>query len=228
MDTLNLIIVDDHPLYRFGTQSVIKKQLPKVNILAEYGSGEELLVYLQGGVLPDIVLLDVMMPGIGGIKTAQTIKEKYPDIKIIMLSSEIDPETINKLLDIGVNGYLSKLVVKEDLAHAMLSVVEGNLFYGQDIARIIYDACIAKTNSLSSTDKEEENTTTNDRVYLTKREEEIIALLCNGLATKEIAEELCISKRTIDNHKANIMQKMGFHSTVELVKYAIKEGIVIL
>ncbi len=227
-DTLKLIIVDDHALYRLGERSVIKEKIPKAKILADYGSGQELLVGLRSGLLPDIVLLDIVMPGISGIETAKKIKEDYPEIKIIMLSSEVAPEIINEILDIGVNGYLSKLAVKDDLADAIKSVSEGNLFYGQDIARIIYDTYISQSVEIPSPRKSFFSLKKSEKKLFTEREKQVIEFLCEGITTKEIAAKLNVSKRTVDTHKSNIMQKLGFYSTVELVKYAIKEGMVTL
>lgn len=217
MNNLKIIMVDDHDLFRLGVRSVITNKLPQVTILAEYSSGEELLQELAESEKPHIILLDIIMSGISGIETARQLKKKYPDIKIIMLSSEVASEIINELLDIGVDGYLSKLVLKEDLAEAILSVAEGEIYYGQDITHIMYNAYIAERGKKSK-----------QKVHITEREREVIELLCEGITMKEIADRLNISKRTIDTHKSNIMQKLGFHSTIELVKYAIKEGIVVL
>ncbi len=227
-EILKLVIVDDHALYRLGERAVISEKLPTVKILAEYSSGQELLVGFKSGLVPDIILLDIVMPGINGIETAKKIKQDYPEIKIIMLSSEVAPEIINELLDIGVNGYLSKLAVKDDLADAIKSVSEGNLFYGQDIARIVYNTYISQSTQTPSSKKSFFSLKRNDNVSFSEREKKIIEFLCEGITTKEVAARLNVSKRTIDTHKSNIMQKLGFHSTVELVKYAIKEGMVTL
>lgn len=222
-----IIIVDDHALYRLGISTVIREKIPYGTILAEYSSGQELLLHLATGTEPDILLLDIIMPEITGIDLAKIIKEDYPNIKILILSSEVETKVIMQLLDIGVNGYLSKLTAKDDLVKAIESIAEGNLFYGQDISRIIYDTYIAKNIS------QKEGSCIFKKKYhpnitLTKREIEVVELLCEGLLLKEVADRLCLSKRTIENHKANIMGKLGFHSIADLVKYAIKEGIVIL
>ncbi len=227
MEKINIIIVDDHALYRLGEQAVIKEKLPQATILGEFNSGQALLVHLENNLLPDVVLLDIIMPGINGIETAKIIREKYPQIKIVMLSSEVAPEIINKLIDIGVDGYLSKLAVKEDLANAILTVCDNNLYYGQDISRIIYDTYIAQSVK-KNTRKSQVRIQNNNKVAFTNKEEEIIKLLCDGLTIQEIADKSDISKRTVETHKSNIMQKLGFRSSIELVKYAIKEGIVIL
>ncbi len=216
---IKLIIVDDHALYRLGERTVITEKLPNVTILKECSSGIEFFEYLKDGEQPDLILLDIVMPGMTGIEVARKLRKTHPNIKIMMLSSEVEPEIIYEILEIGVEGYLSKLAVKEDLATAIQNVMIGNHFYGQDISVIIYDAYIAKQNNPNKP---------HEKVAFTEREMEIIELLCEGMIVKEIAQKLNISKRTVDNHKAKIMSKLGFHSTVELVKYAIKEGIIIL
>ncbi len=223
MKPIKIIIVDDHALFRIGERAVITEDLPDAQILAEYSSGEELLVHLQSGVLPDIVLLDIVLEGMTGVEVAKVLKEKYPDIKIIILSSEIEPALVVELLDIGINAYLSKLSVKKDLVNAIRSVNKGNLFYGKNIAHIIYDSVAAVEN------KKEKKTLwrrKEKKCELSDREEQIIRLFCDGFSMKEIAEKLSVSKRTIENHKSNIMKKMDFKTSVDIIKYAVKHGII--
>ncbi len=219
MEKIKIIIIDDHALYRLGERTVITEKVPNATILKECGSGIELFNYLEEGEQPNLVLLDIVMPEMNGVIVAKKLRKEYPDIKIMMLSSEVEPEIIYEILEIGVEGYLSKLAVKDDLALAIQNVIAGNHFYGQDISQIMYDTYIAKQNNPKDD---------SGKVEFTERESEIIELLCEGLTVKEIAAKLYISKRTVDNHKAKIMKKLGFHSIIELVKYAIKEGIVIL
>lgn len=224
MGAIKIIIVDDHALFRVGERAVITKDLPNATILGDYSSGEELLVHLNSGVLPDLVLLDIIMPNMTGIEVAGILKNDYPDVKIIMLSSEVETNTVQELLDIGINGYLSKMAVNEDLVNAISAVMTGNLYYGRDIAKIMYDIHLSKSGEVNKqlckkTAKYQE---------LTNREIEIVKLYCDGFTAKEIAEKLFVSERTVSNHKANIMQKLGFQNTVDLVKYAIQEKIIVL
>lgn len=221
MEKFNLILVDDHPLYRIGLRDIIKKHLPEANILAEYESGIDLLENLENLPTPDILLLDIIMPGISGIKTAKIIREKYPDIKIVMLSAEVSKEYIEVLLDIGVAGYLNKLAAEDVLINAIKEVLSGNQFWGQTVSKILYDIYI-------STQKSSPSATGTKQATLTPKEEEVVVLLCEGLTLKEIAQKLNLSPRTIDTHKANVMKKMNFHSIVDIVKYAIKEGIIVV
>lgn len=224
MNKSNIIIVDDHDLYRLGLRSIIEKNIPEISIIAEYSSGKELLHHLENKTIPQLVMLDILMPGISGVELAEIIRKKYPEIKILVVSSEVSVKVIGELLDIGVEGYLSKLTTKKYLVSALNVLLEGEKFYGQEITKILYNVYVSKQNSQTKgwfkADKKE--------VKLTAQEKKIIELLCDGLSSKKIAEELFISPRTVDNHKTRIMQKLNFHSTVELVKYAIKEGIIVL
>lgn len=225
MNAFNIILVDDHALYRLGVKTVISEKLPEASIIGEYGSGKELFVHLDNGVIPEVIILDIIMPEMTGLEISKILKKTYPEIKIIILSSEADAETIQELLDINVDGYLSKLVVKEDLANAVKAVMEGNHFYGQDIAKILYDIYVAKKmkkskiNIFFKAGKE---------VALTEREKEIIRLFCEGIGAKDIAQLLKLSIRTVNNHKFKVMQKLGFNNNIDLVKYAIKENIISL
>lgn len=225
MNAFNIILVDDHALYRLGVKTVISEKLPEASIIGEYGSGKELFVHLDNGVIPEVIILDIIMPEMTGLEISKILKKTYPEIKIIILSSEADAETIQELLDINVNGYLSKLVVKEDLANAVRAVMEGNHFYGQDIAKILYDIYVAKKMKKS---KINIFFKAGKKVALTEREKEIIRLFCEGIGAKDIALLLKLSIRTVNNHKFKIMQKLGFNNNIDLVKYAIKEKIISL
>lgn len=225
MDTLKLIIVDDHALYRLGVKAVLTEKIPQAEILAECSSGKELLVYLENNTIPELIILDIVMPEMNGVQVAKVLRKEYPKVKIIMLSSEMSPDIINEILDIGVDGYLSKLAVKVDLISAIEAVLSGNLFYGKDIAKVMYDIHVSKNQKQKKYALFQKK---KSAYLLSEREKEIVELLCEGFSVKEIANQLNVSPRTIDNHKARVMQKLGFHNTIELVKYAIREKIVLL
>lgn len=211
-----VILVDDHSLLRIGVRTVIKETMPSIEVLAEYGSGQELLMHLTQNTHPDIVLLDIIMPDMSGIETASIIRATYPKIKIIILSSETDTETAEKLISIGVDGYLSKMSIQQDLVNAIKAVQRDELFYGRDVAKIMYGAYVSKTSASQMADD----------VNITDREKEIIELLCSGLSIKKIAEQLDLSARTVEHHKTSIMRKLGFENSVELIRYAIRAGII--
>lgn len=217
-----IILVDDHALYRIGLRTTIFAMDGQLSIIGECGSGSEFSMLLQQNVVPDLVILDIRMPDESGIAIARRLKIEHPKIKIIILSSEVSEETVSELLEIDVEGYLSKMAQMTDIEKAIRTVISGSHYYGQSVAKIMYDVFLAKTGITPkkkrfSTKKEQE---------LTPREIEIIQHLCNGYSAKEVADQLNLSFRTIETHRNNILRKLGFNNTAELIKYAVKQGIV--
>lgn len=223
MTKYNVILIDDHSLFRLGVKAVLAEKFTELNIVAEYDSGKDFLADITSNSLPDLVILDILMPEISGIEVAKTLKQEYPNVKIIMLSTDISQKTVEQLLDIGVDAYLSKLAVKEDLDNAINAVLAEKHFFGQDIEKVLYEVYKSKQNS-----PQKRRLFQKKKPIITEREEELIKLFCDGLTVKEIADQLKVSPKTVNNHKFNIMQKLGFHCNVELIKYAIRERIVVL
>ena len=219
---IRIILVDDHELYRIGLRTTIAAMDAPLSIIGECASGKEFALLLQKNSIPDLVILDIRLPDESGIDIARRLKNEYPQIKIIMLSSEVSAETVSELLEIGAEGYLSKMAQMTDVGKAIRTVISGNNYYGQSVAKIMYDVYLAKTaitpkKKLFSTKKEQ---------ALTPREIEIIQHLCNGHSAKEVGDKLNLSFRTIETHRNNIMRKLGFNNTAELIKYAVKHGMV--
>jgi DNA-binding NarL/FixJ family response regulator len=209
MDKINIILVDDHQMFRDGVKSVLSDE-ENIKIIGEVGSGKELYELLES-ITPDLIITDISMPDISGIEVAQYITENYPNIKILILSMHSNKEFITKALSVGANGYLPKDTSMSELLEAINTIYKGDNYFNKSISDTIL-------NSLMNKPKEENKS-------LTKREKEIINLVVDGLSNKEIADKLCISIRTVDSHKNNIMQKLNLKSSVELVKYAIKNNL---
>jgi DNA-binding NarL/FixJ family response regulator len=217
-----IILVDDHALYRIGLRTTIATMDGQPIIIGECASGSELRMLLQQNIISNLVILDIRMPDESGIDIARRMKSEYPQIKIIMLSSEVTAETVNELLEIDVEGYLSKMAQMSDIEKAIRTVISGTHYYGQSVAKIMYDVYLAKKDitprkKLFSTKKEQ---------ALTPREIEIIQHLCEGYSAKEVGDKLNLSFRTIETHRNNILRKLGFNNIAELIKYAVKHGIV--
>lgn len=217
-----IVLVDDHALYRIGLRTTIAAMDAQLSIIGECASGREFTMLLQQNIIPDLVILDIRLPGESGIDIARQLKSEYPQIKIIMLSSEVSAETVSELLEIGVEGYLNKLAQMADIEKAIRMVISGCHYYGQSVAKIMHDVYLAKTaiatkKKLFSTKKEQ---------ALTPRETEIIQHLCEGHSAKEVGDRLNLSFRTIETHRNNILRKLGFSNTTELIKYAVIKGIV--
>ncbi len=218
-----IVLVDDHALYRIGLRSTIAAMDAQLNIIGECGSSSEFTLLLQQKSLPDLVILDICLPDESGIAIARRLKIEYPQIKIIMLSSEVSAETVSELLEIDVEGYLSKMAQMGDIEKAIRTVISGTHYYGQSVAKIMYDVYLAKTGI---TPKKRLFASKEETVF-TPREIEIIQHLCDGHSAKEVGDKLSVSHRTIETHRNNILRKLGFNNTAELIKYAVKQGIVV-
>ena len=208
---MNLALLDDHDLIRAGIRSALNGMPHQVTIDA--GTAEAFFDQLADGVPCDLVLLDVLMPGTSGIEVAQRLRAEYPDIKIIIVLVDTKEYIINQLMQIGIDGFISKNGPLEEVRAAVASVEEGVPYYGRDLAVLVRDIVDARLDKKSS-------------ALLTKRELEIIEACCSGLMGKEIAEKFHISLRAVNSHKTNIFNKLGLNSSVEMVRFALEHGII--
>ena len=208
---MNIALLDDHQFVRIGVATTLRNT--KHTITISVATADELFNALHQGTPCDILLLDILLPGMNGIEVAKRMRSEYPKIKIIVLSVDSREYTLIQLLQIGIDGFVSKRGTQDEVVRAIDYVENGVPFYGRDIAILIRDISDAKLNK--------QNT-----AALTKRELEIIQACCDGLLGKEIAEQLNISLRAVNSHKTNIFNKLGISSSVELVRFAIEHGII--
>ena len=208
---MNIGILDDHELIRIGVSSVLHDTTHVVSISA--ACAEDLFAALESGTSCDLLLLDILMPGTNGFEVAKRMRTEYPDIKIIVLSVDTKEYVITRLMQIGIDGFISKNGPLEEVKLAIDSVAEGVPFYGRDLAVRVRDIVDAQPNKRSS-------------ALLTKRELEIIEACCAGLLGKEISEKFHISLRAVNSHKTNIFNKLGISSSVEMVRFALEHGII--
>lgn len=208
---MNIGILDDHELIRIGVSSVLHDTTHVVSISA--ACAEDLFAALESGTSCDLLLLDILMPGANGFEVAKRMRTEYPDIKIIVLSVDTKEYVITRLMQIGIDGFISKNGPLEEVKLAIDSVAEGVPFYGRDLAVLVRDIVDAQPNRKSS-------------ALLTKRELEIIEACCAGLLGKEISEKFHISLRAVNSHKTNIFNKLGISSSVEMVRFALEHGII--
>lgn len=208
---MNIAILDDHELIRVGIASTLQSTPHTVSISA--ATANQLFEALQAGTPCDILLLDILMPDTDGVEVAQRLRQEYPAIKIIVLSIDNREYTLMQLLQIGMDGFVSKSSPLTEVSQAIESVAQGVPFYGRDMAVLIRDITDAKLNNKNI-------------AALSKRELEIIKACCDGLLGKEIADKFCISLRAVNSHKTNIFNKLGLSSSVELVRFAIEHGII--
>jgi len=217
MNTIKIIMVDDHQIVRDGIKALIIDD-ENIEIIGEASNSVELFKLLQDKN-PDIILLDISLPEISGIEIAKRLTEEYPSVKTLMLSMYMSEEFITNSIEAGAKGYLPKTTTQKELLDAINAIYKGGEFYNNTVSDILLKSYIKKTQSKN---KEEEAKSVN----ITKRELEILKLFAEGLTNKEIADKLFISIRTVESHKNNIMQKLELKTTVELVKYAIRNNII--
>ena len=214
MEKIRVIMVDDHELFRLSLRTAIEYCYTDIVIAGEAGSGAAFFKLLKT-VEADIVLLDIAMPGMSGIEIARRLKTDYPDMKILTVSAESAFSTVEAMMAVGVDGFVSKSNCKpEILVEAIHSIMQGLDYFGKDISDIISRIYIAKKR------------TTQVGEEFSEQERKIIELCLEGLPAKLIADRLNISTRTVDWHKSNIFSKLGINSTLELVQFVIKNNIV--
>jgi DNA-binding NarL/FixJ family response regulator len=211
---VKIIVVDDHRLFRIGLKAAFSASHPEIVIVGEADCGDALF---RLPVLPtaDIVLLDINLPDINGAAIARRLRQEYPALKILAVSAENTAETVQTMLETGIDGFISKQRGDTDeLAEAIHAIMDGLEYFGRDISSIIYGVYVAKKKSTTVTQE------------FTEREKEVIIACRDGLLCKEIAVRLGISVRTVNTHKEKIFQKLGINNTMEMVQYALKHGVI--
>jgi DNA-binding NarL/FixJ family response regulator len=216
MDTkINIAIADDHNLFRKGLKSLLR-DFDFVGEIYEASNGSELLDVLSiVNPFPEIVLLDINMPVMDGIKATEKIREKYNDLKIIVLTMEDNEHFVLQMLDYGINGYLLKNCDPDELADAIESVMKKDFYFTENITDFIHKAYFLK-NHIHQKKQEVPN--------LTSREKEILQLICQEMNTYEIADRLFLSPRTVESHRKNIIEKAGVKNIAGLIIYAIRNN----
>ncbi len=208
---LNIIIVDDHEFFRSGLKMVINR-LKYARVIGEAANGKEFLNLLSEKE-PDIVLIDIQMPVMNGIEATRLAMEEFPDLKIVALTMFDDEEYVQSMIDAGARGFLLKNITREVLDQALQAIQSGNNYYSPELWGFF-------TRKVVSEPRNDED------VQLTRREKEILQLICDGLSNKEIADRLFISERTVIGHKSNLLSKTNTKSSVGLLSYAIKNRLV--
>lgn len=206
---IKLILADDHKLFREGVRSILEN-VDEIEIVDEVDDGRALINSLRINKA-DLIILDISMPGFSGIEACRLIHKEYPCIKVLILSMHSEESFIRSAIEAGASGYLPKEIDHTELIEAIQTIFKGGSYFGKDISSRLISSYLTK-----------------DKQHLTPREKEIIVLVCDGLSNKEIADKLSISVRTVDCHKNNILQKLGLKSSVDLVKYALKNELVSL
>lgn len=212
MQPYRIIVADDHILFRQGVSHMLAAS-PACEVVAEAGDGPAVIARVQQH-LPDIVLLDISMPGMGGMEVIREIKARNPGVRLLVLTMHNNVEYMAEALEAGADGYILKQDAYNDLITAIDTVCRGQSYLSPLIAGQMTRDFIKRLKG--RTDK--------PAGTLTRRQREVLALVADGKTSRQIADTLCISVRTVENHRAAIMEKIGARTTADLVRFAIGKG----
>ncbi len=215
MSKIRVLLADDHLILREGIRSLLGK-VPDIEVVGEAGEGGEAVAKVEQ-LVPDVVLMDITMPGMSGLEATRQIKQKYPQVKVLILTIHATNQYLSQMLQAGASGYVVKTTATSELISAIRAVHQGDVYLYPSITRMLVE------NYLQRVKGGEEKTSYEG---LTSREREILMYIAEDKKNKEIADLLGISVRTVQAHRTNLMDKLGAHDRTELVKYAINKGII--
>jgi DNA-binding NarL/FixJ family response regulator len=215
MREIKVLIVDDHAIVRDGICSLLALA-GDIEVVGEAANGMEGLEKV-GELLPDVVLMDIAMPVMGGLEAIRRIHKEFAGIKILALTQYDDKEHVFPAIQAGATGFVSKTAASSELAHGIRAVSAGESYLSPSIARLFVEDYQSVALTEANNDPYEQ---------LTDREREMLKLVVEGYKTRQIAELLNITPKTVEGHKTSLMKKLGIHSNLDLVKYALRRGII--
>lgn len=213
MAKIRVLVVDDHAIVREGICSLLARR-KDMEVVGQAADGKQAIAQVAA-LRPDVVLMDIAMPGMNGVEATQEIVRLFPGIRVLVLTQYENKEYVFPLLRVGAAGYVFKRARATELIDAIRAVYTEGAFLPPSVARAVVDDVKQLPGPESSR-----------QPILTEREQEVVRLVAEGLSSREIAERLCLSVKTVDTHRANIMEKIGVHNVAELIRYAIRAGIV--
>jgi DNA-binding NarL/FixJ family response regulator len=216
MQKITVLLADDHTVVRQGLRALLVVE-GDIEIVGEAETGRQAVVMAKK-LLPDVVVMDIAMPLLNGLEATRQITKQLPDTKVLVLSSYSDDEYVQQLTEAGASGYLVKQTAANDLLKAIREAKKGNAFFSPSIAKRLRDQCREAFVSGTPVKKRTD--------YLTSRESEVLQLIAEGQANKQIAAELCISIKTVEKHRQQVMNKLNIHDVAGLTRHAISKGII--
>lgn len=215
MQKIKVLIVDDHTIVRDGVRALLAL-VSDVEVVGEASNGLEALDKVNQ-LAPDVVLMDIAMPIMDGLEATKRIRKEFPGTKVLVLTQYDEEEYIFSIVEAGAQGYITKAAASSDLSTGIRAVYQGKSFLSPTAAKALIEDYQRNAATRSKNDPYEQ---------LTEREREILKLAAEGHTTKEIADILILSPKTIEGYKTNLMVKLDIHNKTELIKYAIRKGIV--
>ncbi|MGW8251250.1 MAG: response regulator [Anaerolineales bacterium] len=212
---IRVMLVDDHAVVRVGLRMMLENE-EDVEICGEAASASEAILQAARDK-PDVILMDIGLPDMTGIEATREIKRAYPEIAVVALTIHEDEEYFFKMLDAGASGYVPKRAAPEELLSAIRAADSGEVYLYPSLAKLLVRDFLGQQSHVKDSDS------LND---LTAREQEVLGLLAEGLNNADIGDKLSISPKTVARHRENIMNKLNLHSRTDLVKYAIRKGII--
>jgi len=215
MQKIKVLVVDDHTIVRDGISALLALA-GDIEVIGEATNGNE-AIKLVSELHPDVVLMDIAMPIMGGLEATRRISKEFPDTKVLVITQHDDKEYVFPVLESGASGLISKAGASSELSSGIRSVYRGDSFLSPSVAKLLVE-------NFQSTAGERNQQDPYNR--LTGREREILKLLAEGYSNQAIAEMLVITPKTVEGHKTNLMSKLGIHNRIDLVKYALRKGII--
>ena len=217
MSKIKVLIADDHTLVRQGIRSLLALAAD-IEIVGEAADGRQAVEKVRQ-LVPDVVLMDLAMPKMGGLEATRRIRKEFPATRVIAVTQYDDSEYVIPVIEAGARGFVTKMASPLELASAIQAVYRGDSFLSPSAAAILVEECQLKTDAEGEKDSFR---------LLTDRERETLKLIAEGHTAREIAEVLVVSPKTVEWYKTNLMRKLNLHNTADLIKYAIRKRVVIL
>jgi DNA-binding NarL/FixJ family response regulator len=212
-ETITVLLVEDHTLVRAGIRELLRN-LDGIEVVAEASNGREALELIEKH-MPNVVLMDIAMRGMNGLEVAERVIKQYPRVHVVMLSQYTDEEYVRQSLNVGANGYIPKDAATSELEIAIRAAAQGETYLNPSISKHLIENYLRRPES-----------TTGQLKQLTPRQREVLQLIAEGNTMNRIAKELNISVKTVETHRAQLMERLDIHDVAGLVRYAVRIGLV--